>query len=103
VNVAVTERDWLIVTVHVVEAPEQLPPDQPTNVSAPSGVAVSVTDVPLPWPTEQVVPVPPQSRPVDVPSVIVPAGEEVTFPLPTMVEASSYRTVSGPEARLTES
>ena len=42
-NVAVTVRDWLMVTMQVVEVPEQLPPDQPLNVWPEVGVAVSVT------------------------------------------------------------
>ena len=46
-NVAVTERDWLSVTLHVSDEPLQLPPDHPTKTSPPSGWAVSVTLVPV--------------------------------------------------------
>ena len=45
-KVAVTERAWLMVTVHV-PVPEQPSPDQPSNVQPALGAAVSVTSVPL--------------------------------------------------------
>jgi hypothetical protein len=45
VNVAVTDRSALIVTVHA-PVPEQLPPLQPANVEPAAGVAVNVTIVP---------------------------------------------------------
>jgi hypothetical protein len=45
-NVAVTERAWLIVTAHV-PVPEQPSPDQPSKVQPALGAAVSVTSVPL--------------------------------------------------------
>jgi hypothetical protein len=44
-NVAVTERAWLIVTVHEPD-PEQPPPLKPLNVQPALGVAERVTSVP---------------------------------------------------------
>ena len=45
-NVAVTERAWLIVTAQV-PVPEQPSPDQPSKTQPALGAAVSVTGVPL--------------------------------------------------------
>src|SRR5207245_967221 len=50
--------------------PEQPPPLQPVNVAPPAGLAVNVTTVPLSYEAEQVAP---QS---------IPAGLEVTVPVP---------------------
>jgi hypothetical protein len=78
VNVAVTERLMLIVSVHV-PVPEQ-PPVQPANVWPGAGVAVRITTEPLAKLAEQV---DPQS---------IPAGVLVTTPLPLpALETSSVR------------
>jgi hypothetical protein len=68
VNVAVTDFAASIVTTH-----EPVPvhaPLQPPNVEVPSGVAVSVTIVPIPNDAEHVAP------------QLMPAGLDVTLPLP---------------------
>ena len=46
-NVAVTERSALIVKVHVVDVPEQVPPDHPANLHPDDAEAVRVTLVPV--------------------------------------------------------
>jgi hypothetical protein len=45
-KVAVTDCAALIVTVHVVAAPEQPPPLQPVNAEPLLGASVNVTNVP---------------------------------------------------------
>jgi len=76
VKVAVTDRDWFMVTVQVVDMPEQLPPDQPVNDEVGElGVAVSVTDVVFAYPTSQVVPVLP------LPMLASPQLTAFEFPL----------------------
>jgi hypothetical protein len=67
----------LIVTVHVVAEPEQAPL-QPENALPAAGAAVSVTRVPLAnvW-----------LHPVE-PAQLIPAGLEVTVPLPPTVTCS---------------
>src|SRR5207302_1723940 len=68
-KLAVTDRAALMVTVQVVpEAASQ--PLQPVNVDPVAGVAVRVTTVPLSKAAEQVAP------------QLIPAGSEVTVPLP---------------------
>jgi hypothetical protein len=57
-----------MVTVHA-PVPEQAPP-QPAKVEPAAGVAVSVTEVPWPYVSAQSAP------------QLMPAGEEVTVPLP---------------------
>ena len=89
-NVAVTERAWFIVTTQGLVVPEQLPPDQPVNVWPAPGVAVIVTLVPSPYPTSQMVVEVPQFSPVDVPDSVVPAGLDVTVPLPTTEPVSFH-------------
>lgn len=69
VNVAVTARSELIITVQV-PVPEQPAPDQPANVELESGLAVSVTIEPAAKLAEHL---PPQS---------IPDGELVTVPEP---------------------
>ena len=69
-NVAVTLVAAFIVTAHVVPEPEQPPPLQPANVEPPAGLAVSVTEVPELYEAEQVAP------------QLIPAGFDVTVPLP---------------------
>jgi hypothetical protein len=66
---AVTERAALIVTVHVLELPEQSP-DQPLKTDPGAAVAVSVTTAP--W-TKLALHVAPQ---------LMPAGDESTVPEP---------------------
>src|SRR5260370_27968983 len=61
-----------MVTAHV-PVPEQLPPLQPAKVEPPAGAAVSVTSVPLLYKAEHVAP------------QLIPAGLEVTVPLPDPV------------------
>src|SRR5260370_8981306 len=61
-----------MVTAHV-PVPEQLPPLQPAKVEPPAGAAVSVTTVPLLYEAEHVAP------------QLIPAGLEVTVPLPDPV------------------
>src|SRR5205807_7562204 len=69
VKVAVTDLAALMLTVQVVpEAASQ--PLQPVNVDPVAGVAVRVTTVPLSKAAEQVAP------------QLIPAGSEVTVPLP---------------------
>src|SRR3954451_9376811 len=68
-NVAVTERAWSMVTGQV-PVPEQPAPVQPVKSEPVSGVAVSVTDVPK---AKSCVHVAPQS---------IPAGLELTDPVP---------------------
>jgi hypothetical protein len=70
-NVAVTETAADIVTVHVEPLPLQPPPLHPLNVEPTYGVAVNVTLVPAASGAEHVAP---QS---------IPAGLEVTLPLPS--------------------
>src|SRR6058998_3439071 len=67
-KVAVTEAAAFIVTEQV-PVPEQAPL-QPANVDPPAGLAVSVTGVPELYEAEQVAP------------QLIPAGFEVTVPLP---------------------
>ena len=67
-NVAVTDCAALIATVHVA-VPVQ-PPLQPANVEPLAADAVSVTDVPLAKLALQVAP------------QLMPAGDDVTVPLP---------------------
>jgi hypothetical protein len=69
VNVAVTDCAALIVTEHV-PVPEQPPPDHPVKVEPATGDAVNVTTVPLLKLAEHVAP------------QLIPAGLEVTVPLP---------------------
>lgn len=45
-NVAVTDRAAVIVTVQVVAEPEQPPPDHPANADPEAGLSVSVTLLP---------------------------------------------------------
>ena len=71
-NVAVTDRSALIVTVQV-PVPEQPPPLQPVNAEPAAGVAVSVTTVPSLNDAAQVAP------------QLIPAGELVTVPEPVPV------------------
>jgi len=68
-NVAVADRAALIATVHVAAVPVQLPV-QPPKIEPPDDAAVSVTEVPLVYEAEHVVP------------QLMPAGELVTVPLP---------------------
>ena len=68
VNVAVTDRAWLIVTLQV-PVPEQFP-DQPEKTDPLAGVAVSVTLVPVEYAWEHVAP------------QLMPAGFELTVPDP---------------------
>jgi hypothetical protein len=67
-NVAVTERAAVIVTVQAL-VPVHAPP-QPANVEPPAAAAVSVTDVPLAYGALQLLP---QS---------IPPGADETVPLP---------------------
>ena len=46
-NVAVTERAWSMVTEHVVDVPEHVPPDHPRNLQPDDFDAVRTTDVPV--------------------------------------------------------
>jgi hypothetical protein len=64
---AVTERAWIIDTVHVFDVPLQAP-DHPTNVAPDHGLAVSVTKVFDRYHSLQ-------SEPHEM-----PAGDEVTAP-----------------------
>jgi phage tail protein X len=75
-KVAVTERDWVIVTVQV-SLPEQ-PPDQLSNVNRLSGVAVSVTVCEARNPAVHGVA---SVGPVHE----IPSGSEVTVPTPSTV------------------
>ena len=68
-NVAVTDRAALIATVQVDAVPVQLPV-QPPKIEPPDAAAVSVTEVPLVYEAEHVVP------------QLTPTGELVTVPLP---------------------
>src|SRR5262245_22716620 len=76
-KLAVTEAAAFIVTLHA-PVPEQAPL-QPVNVEPPVGVAVRLTTVPLLYGSEQSAP------------QLMPAGLEVTVPLPAPV----LLTVSG--------
>src|SRR5262249_11758285 len=69
VNVAVTAVAAFMVRVQA-PVPEQPPPLHPAKVDPVAGVAVSVTTVPLSKGAEQVLP------------QLIPAGFEVTVPLP---------------------
>jgi hypothetical protein len=71
-KVAVTDVAAFMVTAHV-PVPEQPPPLQPAKVEPPAGAAVSVTTVPLLYVAEQVAP------------QLIPAGLDVTVPLPDPV------------------
>jgi len=64
--------------VHVLELPEQAPP-QPVKVWLAPGVAVRVTDVPDEYAALQFAPVLPQ---------LIPLGLELTSPLPVTVVVS---------------
>lgn len=75
-NVAVTVRAADMVTVHVRAVPTQ-PPDQLVNEKPAAGAAVSVTTVPDAKPAEHVAP------------QLMPAGEEVTVPVPDFVTVSA--------------
>ena len=75
-NVAVTERAWVIDTVQVL-VPEHAPP-QPEKMAPLPVAAVSVTDVPLAKLALQVLP------------QLMPAGADVTVPRP----APSFPTLS---------
>jgi hypothetical protein len=95
---AVTLVAELTDTVHV-PVPEQPPPDQPVNREPDAAVAVSTTLVPYSKEAEHEVP------------QLMPAGIEVTVPLPAPVlltaSALSWRlniavTATFPEVRLTE-
>lgn len=68
-NVAVTARAAVMATVHVVVVPVQAPL-QPANTEPAAGAAVSVTDAPLL-----------NAKLHSVPQLI-PAGDEVTLPVP---------------------
>jgi hypothetical protein len=68
-KVAVTAWAALIVTEHV-PVPEHPAPDQPLNDEPVAGLAVNVTTVPLLKVVEHVAP------------QLIPAGLEVTVPLP---------------------
>src|SRR3989454_581391 len=74
-NVAVTTVAPTRVTVQAA-VPEQLPPLQPTNAEPPSGIAVSVTTVPLPKLAEQLAP------------QVTPEGALVTVPAPAPAVAT---------------
>jgi hypothetical protein len=69
-KVAVTVSLALSVTVQVVPAPLQPPPDQPTNAELVPAVAVRVTEVPVEKPALQVAP------------QLMPAGVLATAPVP---------------------
>ena len=69
VNCAVTDVAAVTDTTHV-PVPEQPPPDHPVKVEPVDGVAVSVTEVPYRYELEQVAP------------QLMPAGLDVTLPLP---------------------
>jgi hypothetical protein len=74
-----------VLAVSIVKAQVPVPPhapDQPTKVEVPSGVAVSVTAVPVARPTEQVLP------------QLIPPVEDVTVPLPPplLLTPSAYWT-----------
>ena len=75
VNVAVTVFAAFIATVHV-PVPVHPPPDQPANVELALGVAVRVTDVPALYGSVQSVP------------HVMPAGDELTVPVPVPVSAT---------------
>ena len=79
VNVAATIVALVSVITHV-PVPEQPPPLQPLNVEPVAGVAVSVTDVPKLYGSEQSLP------------QLIPAGDDVTVPtpLPARVAVSVY-------------
>jgi hypothetical protein len=66
---AVTDAAAFITTVHV-PVPEHPPPDQPLNIEPDAGAAVSVTELPAAKVAEHVAP------------QLIPAGLEVTVPLP---------------------
>jgi len=68
-NVAVTVVAALMVTTHA-PVPEHPAPLQPVKVDPPPGAAVRVTTVPLLYEAEQVAP------------QLIPAGLDVTVPLP---------------------
>ena len=51
---AVTERSALIVTEHVEEVPEHVPPDHPAKRHPEDAVAVRVTELPVSYVTEEV-------------------------------------------------
>ncbi len=72
-KVAVTDLLPFIVTWHVVDAPEQSPPDQPVKIEPGSGEAVRVTLVPLATDALQASP------------QLIPLGNDVTEPLPLPV------------------
>ena len=69
VNCAVTDFAASTVTTHV-PVPEHPAPDQPVKFEPVAGVAVNVTTVPFVYELEQVAP------------QLIPAGLDVTVPLP---------------------
>jgi len=82
-NVAVTDRAWLIVTWHC-PVPEQPSPLQPANAEPSAAVAVRVTTVPLVYCAEHVAP------------QLIPAGELVTVPEPEpTVVTISWKLTTG--------
>jgi len=88
-NVALTERAALIVTVQVVAVPLHEPP-QPPNVEPLAAAAVSVTEVPLLKFALQVLP------------QLMPVGDDVTVPLPEplLVSVSANELVVPPTPRM---
>src|SRR5690349_14261588 len=78
-NVAVTDSADVTVTVHVVFVPVQTPLalDQPANALLAAGVAVSVTLVPG------------ANGDVQVPAQLIPAGFDVTVPVPVPASATA--------------
>ena len=84
-NVAVTARAALIDTVHVVELPEHAPV-QPANTEPDAGAAVSVTDTPLL-----------NAKLHNVPQ-LMPAGDDVTVPLPLPARVTVAVNVVVPDA-----
>ena len=82
VGAKVAVKDLLpsIVTWHVVDAPEQSPPDQPVKIEPGSGEAVRVTLVPLATDAVQASP------------QLIELGDEVTepLPLPVLLTVSEY-------------
>ena len=81
VNVAVTDRAWVIDTTHEPEPVHA--PDQAENVEPLAGAAVKVTDAPAVYAWEQ-------SEPQ-----LMPAGELVTVPAPVPALATVKVNVVG--------
>ena len=85
-KLAVTDRAWSMLTVHVVLKPLELQsPPQPLKMAVWPGCAVSVTSVPSAYQVEQLLPPVPQS---------MAAGSLVTVPLPWTVTVNGCMAVN---------